>query len=108
MAVSEPDYTIGKSPREFWPQPNMAHTTTSSLPNATWQFSLRSLLCTIVTISMVLAYVRLFGNVGMFLALANFAIGTVVGVVCGWLAGRVVATLTWTLLGGTLALLCVL
>jgi hypothetical protein len=57
---------------------------------------------------MVLAYVRLFERQGVRLAAINLVIGTIVGVICGWLAGRVVATLTWTLLGGTLALLCVL
>src|SRR5687768_297355 len=77
-------------------------------PDATRQFSLRSLLCTIVTISIVLAYVRLFGEEGIQLAFINLALGIVIGGIGGWSVGRFVETLTWSLVGGTLALCCVL
>src|SRR5688572_5383895 len=81
---------------------------TQRQPDATRQFSLRSLLCTIVTISMVLAYVRLFGDEGIQLAFINLVLGIVIGGIGGWSVGRFVDTLTWSLVGGTLALCCVL
>jgi hypothetical protein len=72
------------------------------------QFSLRSLLCTIVSISMVLAFVRQFGPAGLQLAAIGCCGAVLLGGAIGWLAGRFVQTITWSLVGGTLALCCVL
>lgn len=72
------------------------------------QYSLRSLLVTMVTASMLLAYVRLFGSEGMWLTLLTVGAGLLGGGFLGWLAGRMVECLTWSLVGGVLALCCVL
>lgn len=74
----------------------------------TSQYSIRSLLVTMVTIGMVLAYVRVFGNDGLLLAALGLTGAVVCGGVIGWLNGRLVETLTWSLVGGALALCCVL
>ncbi|QDU28165.1 hypothetical protein ETAA8_32650 [Anatilimnocola aggregata] len=75
--------------------------------NEKTQFSLRSLLCTMVTVSMVFAYVRLFGTEG-----ANLTVLMVASAVCGSVlgigSGRAMETLMWTFVGGSLALCCVL
>lgn len=72
------------------------------------QYSLRSLLVTIVTVSMVLAYVRMFGEHGLRLGAYGVLLASVVGLVLGWIGKRVVETLTWSLVGAVLALCCVL
>jgi hypothetical protein len=72
------------------------------------QFSLRSLFVTIVTVSMVLAYVRMFGAPGLRLGGFGLLFALVVGVVLGLIGKRLVETLTWSLVGVVLALCCVL
>jgi hypothetical protein len=75
---------------------------------AAQQFSLRSLLVTIVTVSMALAYVRMFGDQGLRLGVYGVLLGAVFGLVLGWIGKRFVETLTWSLVGTVLALCCVL
>lgn len=75
--------------------------------NAQRQFSLRSVLVTTVTIALVLGFVRLFGAGAVQLALFGLLGALVWGGVLGWFGGRLMQTLTWSLLGGTLALCCV-
>lgn len=86
----------------------MSTAASSTAPVAARQFSLRSLLCTMVTISMVLAYVRLFDASAVPLALGGLAWAVACGGFIGWRAGRFVETLTWAIVGGALALVCVL
>jgi hypothetical protein len=86
----------------------MSTAASSSQPIATRQFSLRALFSTMVTISMVLAYVRLFDATAVPLALGGLAWAVVCGGLIGWRAGRMVETLTWAIVGGALALICVL
>lgn len=75
---------------------------------ATQQYSLRSLLVTTVTVSMVLAFVRMFGVEGFRLAAYVTLLALLGGGLFGWLWGRLVETLTWSMVGGVLALFCVL
>lgn len=72
------------------------------------QYSLRSLLVTMITVSMVLAYVRMFGQSAVNMAFIGIAVAAVVGGFAGWTAGRVVETLIWSLLCSTLLLCCVI
>lgn len=80
----------------------------TQLPKTEQQFSLRSLLVTIVTVSMVLAYVRMFGEPGLRLGAYGVLLALVCGAVLGWIGKRLVETLTWSLVGAILALCCVL
>lgn len=85
--------------------------TATQLPQSERQFSLRSLLVTIVTVSMVLAYVRMFGTHGLRLGAYAFLIALFVGGNLGWMVWngkRFVETLTWSLVGTILAMCCVL
>ncbi|WP_254509690.1 hypothetical protein [Anatilimnocola floriformis] len=59
------------------------------------QYSLRSLLVTMFTASMVLAYVRLFGDWAMIAATTGFFATLVIGIAVGWISGRLASTLTW-------------
>jgi hypothetical protein len=72
------------------------------------QYSLRSLLVTMVTIGMVLAYARIFGSEGVWLTLLAGGTGCAAGAILGCLSGRFVEAITWSLVGGVLALCCVL
>lgn len=81
---------------------------TTQLPKAEQQFSLRSLLVTIVTVSMVLAYVRMFGEQGVRLGVYGVLLALVCGGVLGWIGKRLVETMTWSMVGAVLALCCVL
>lgn len=71
------------------------------------QFSLRSVLITTVTIALVLGFVRMFGPSAVQLALFSICGALIWGGVLGWFGGRLMETLTWSQLGGALALCCV-
>lgn len=77
-------------------------------PLQTRQYSLRSLLVTIVTLSMVLAYIRMFGEEGLLLGLTVLMGAGLWGGIGGLIAGRLTETLTWSLVGGILTLCCLL
>lgn len=72
------------------------------------QYSLRSLLVTMVTIGMVLAYVRMFGAEGIWLTLVTVGAAFAAGALLGSLSGRFSEALIWSFVGGVLALCCVL
>ena len=74
----------------------------------TTQYSLRSLLVTMITVGMVLAYVRMFGQSAVGLAFIGITGAAIVGGIAGWLAGRFVETLIWSLLCSVLLLCCVI
>jgi hypothetical protein len=74
----------------------------------TTQYSLRSLLVTMLTVGMVLGYVRMFGESAVNLAFIGLAGAAVLGGVAGWFAGRLVETLIWSLLCCILLLCCVI
>lgn len=75
--------------------------------NAQRQFSLRSVLVTTVTIALVLGFVRMFGQDAVQLALLSILGALIWGGVLGWFGGRLMESLTWSQLGGALALCCV-
>jgi len=72
------------------------------------QFSLRSILSTMITVSMVLAYVRVFGSQGLLPAIAGSLLALVAGMLVGWMRGRLMESVTWALVGNAIALCCVL
>jgi hypothetical protein len=72
------------------------------------QFSLRSLLRTVVTVSMLLAYVRLFGTAAFAPAGVGLAFALVVGAVLGIYSQRRMESVTWALVGYAMALCCAL
>ncbi|WP_425613781.1 hypothetical protein NA78x_003622 [Anatilimnocola sp. NA78] len=74
----------------------------------TSQFSLRSMLSTMLTVSMVLAYVRVFGSHGLLPAIVGCSVAIVAGMLVGWARGRLVEAVTWALVGNAIALCCVL
>lgn len=94
--------------REVSTQSDTANRNATQLPRTEQQFSLRSLLVTIVTVSMALAYVRMFGEQGVRLGVYGLLISLILGGLIGWIGKRLVETLTWSLVGTVLALCCVL
>ena len=82
--------------------------TVAASPKAASQFSLRSLLVTTLTCGMLLAYVRMFGEEGVSFAIGGLLMAGLSGALLGWAAGRFLQTLTWSLVGTSLILCCVL
>lgn len=88
-------------------EPVVKHDAATSLKPAS-QYSLRSLLVSMVTMGMVLAYVRMFGERGIQLTALGLCAAMVWGCLLGYFSGRLVETLTWSLVGCVLGLCCVL
>ena len=88
-------------------EPVVKQETATALKPAS-QYSLRSLLVSMVTMGMVLAYARMFGEQGIWLTMLTGAAGLAAGGILGSLSGRVSEALTWSLVGGVLGLCCVL
>lgn len=76
------------------------------VPAQPFQFTIRSLLWLMITLGMVLAFVRLADARLLVLALASGACGMVLAAIAGWKAGRVYESAYWALLSMLLAVIC--
>lgn len=78
------------------------------MPRLSSQFSLQSLLCSMLTVSMLLAYVRMFGEAVLRPAIIGLVFALSWGALVGAVSRRVQQSLTWALVGYAMALCCVL
>jgi hypothetical protein len=77
------------------------------VPARPFQFTIRSLLWLMVTLAMVLAFVRPANPQLLPIALAAAVSGTVMGTLIGWQFSRVFDAIFWSLLAVSLATICI-
>lgn len=76
------------------------------VPAQPFQFTIRSLLWQMVTVGMVLAFVRQANSLLIFYAILAGAAGIALAVILGRASRRIVDAIYWSLLSMSLALIC--